>query len=60
MEADVEDLFLDPVASTIPKWRAFKFLRWTPYLHNSALVNNALRQLRIANVTMETNIRGSL
>jgi hypothetical protein len=33
IEGDLDAILSNPVASTIPKWRTFKFLRWIQNLH---------------------------
>jgi hypothetical protein len=34
IEDDLESMLLNPVASTIPKWRTFKLLRWVQLLND--------------------------
>jgi hypothetical protein len=48
------------VASTVPKLQVHIsiFLRCMQYLHHSALLNNGLKWLSIADVTMETKALG--
>jgi hypothetical protein len=33
IEDDLDSILLNPVASTISKWRTFKFLRWAQLLN---------------------------
>jgi hypothetical protein len=34
VEDDIDSLSLNPVASTIPKWRTLKLLRWCKFLND--------------------------
>jgi hypothetical protein len=34
-EGDLDAILFNPVASTIPKWRMFKLLRWMQNVHQS-------------------------
>jgi hypothetical protein len=33
IEDNLDSILLNPLASTIPKWRAFKLLRWVQFLN---------------------------
>jgi hypothetical protein len=35
IEDDLDAVLINPVPSTIPKWRTFKLLRWMQNLHQS-------------------------
>jgi hypothetical protein len=35
IEGDLDAVLLNPVTSTIPKWRTFKLLRWMQNMHQS-------------------------
>jgi hypothetical protein len=48
------------LASIVPKWQTFKILRRMQYLHYSALLNNGLRRVSIADVNIKTNAHGLL
>jgi hypothetical protein len=50
--------FFNSVASTTPILRTFRLLRWMQYLHHSALINNGIREVSMADVTMETKACG--
>jgi hypothetical protein len=36
MEGDLNAAIFNPIASTISKWKMFKFLKWMQTLHQSA------------------------
>jgi hypothetical protein len=35
IEGDLDAIIINPVPSSIPKWRTFKLLRWVQNLHKS-------------------------
>jgi hypothetical protein len=42
IEGDLDSILLNPVASTISKWRTFKFLRWAQLLNRLADLDEIL------------------
>jgi energy-converting hydrogenase Eha subunit F len=42
IEDDLDSILLNPVASTIPKWRTFKLLRWAIILNRLVYLDEIL------------------
>jgi hypothetical protein len=42
LEDDLDSILLNPVASTVSKWRTFKFLRWAQILDQSVDLDEIL------------------